>query len=103
MNFPIVNYLFGLPLSRSRKYGCDKIGEKLSNDNTGRPLMMLAAGKYAYRDINLEQYTKEYFEKPSFWAWTAYLSQDHGLISWRIAALRKNHEAGLIFKNRKVI
>ncbi len=101
MNFPVANYLFGLPLSRSREYGCDKLGEKLSNDSTGRPLMMLSAGKYAYQDIDLEEYVKEHFDKPSFWAWTANLSQDHGLSSWRIAAIRKNHEAGLIFKNTK--
>ncbi len=101
MNFPVVNYLFGLPLSRAREYGCDKLGEKLSGDSTGRGLMMLAAGKYAYKEIDLERYTKEHFEKKSFWAWVANLQQDHGFVAWRIAAIRKKHHAGLIFKNKK--
>lgn len=101
MNFPVVNYLFGLPLSRAREYGCDKLGEKISGDSTGRPLMMLTAGKYAYQDIDLDEYMNEHFEKTNFWAWIANLMQDHGLLSWRIAAVRKNHQAGLIFKNKK--
>ncbi len=101
MNFPVVNYFFGLPLSRSRELGCDKLGEKLSGDSSGRGLMMLSAGKYAYQDIDLEEYIKEHFDKPSFWAWVSNLTNDHGLLSWRIAAIRKNHIAGLIFKNKE--
>ncbi len=101
MNFPIVNYFFGLPISRAKEYGCDKLGEKLSKDSTGRPLMMLSAGKYAYRDIDLEKYMEEHFERGGFWAWLANLGQGHGIISWRIAAIRKKHHAGLIFRNKK--
>lgn len=101
MNLPGMNYLFGLPLSRAREYGCDKLGEKLSNDSTGRGLMMLSAGKFAYKKIDLDNYIKTQFDKPSFWAWVANLGQDHGLIAWRIAAIRKKHHAGLIFKNKK--
>ncbi|MBS9774336.1 MAG: M48 family metallopeptidase [Tenacibaculum sp.] len=99
-NLPVIKYFVGLPMSRAREYGCDKIGEKLSGDSTGRPLMILGAGKYAYQDIDLEEYTKEHFEKPSFWVWLSNLTKDHGLTSWRIAAIRKKHHAGLIFKNK---
>ncbi len=100
MNLPFINYLFGLPLSRARELGCDKIGQKLSKNTDGRPLMMLWAGKYAYKDIDLEEYTKEHFDKWWFWAWVSNFFSDHGNISWRIAAVRKNHQAGLFFKNK---
>lgn len=101
MNFPGMNYLFWLPLSRSREYGCDKLAEKLSGDSSGKGLMMLGAGKYAYQDIDLNEYLKEHFEKSSFWASVANLHQRHGIISWRIAAICKKHQAGLIFRNKK--
>ncbi len=101
VNLPGVNYILGLPLSRSRELGCDKIGKKLSGDTTGKPLMILSAGKYAYQDIDMEEYTKEHFEKWGFWAWVSNLFSDHGNISWRIAAVRKNHQAGLFFKSKE--
>ncbi|PID83533.1 hypothetical protein CSB11_00775 [Candidatus Campbellbacteria bacterium] len=101
MNLPGIQYLFGLPLSRSRELGCDKIGQKLSKNMDGRPLMILSAGKYAYQDIDMEKYTKEHFEKKDFWAWISNFFSDHGNISWRIAAVRKKHQAGLFFKNKK--
>ncbi len=101
MNFPVVNYLFGLPLSRSRELGCDQIGKKLSGDSSGKALMMLSAGKHNYQQIDIEEYTKEHFDKPSFWAWVSNLGNDHGLLSWRITAVRRNHVAGLFFKNKE--
>ncbi|MBS9778749.1 MAG: M48 family metallopeptidase [Campylobacteraceae bacterium] len=100
-NLPVVKYLIGLPMGRAREYGCDNIGKKLSKNTDGRALIMLASGKHAYKDIDLEAYTKEHFDKKSFWEWVANLSQDHGFVSWRIAAIRKNHQAGLFFKNRE--
>ncbi len=100
-NLPVIKYFIGLPMGRAREYGCDNIGKKLSGNTDGRPLIMLASGKHAYKDIDLEAYTKEHFDKPSFWAWLANLTLDHGFVSWRIGAIRKNHQAGLIFKNKE--
>ncbi len=100
MNLPFINYFFGLPLSRAREYSCDKIGEQLSKDSTGNALMIVSVGKYAYQNIDLEEYTKEHFDKPCFWSWIANLMQEHGLVAWRISAIRKKHHAGLIFKNK---
>lgn len=101
MNLPWINLFFGLPLSRAREYGCDKIWEKLSKDSSGCGLMMLTSGKYAYKDIHMDEYLKEHFEKSGFWAWVANLHQGHWLTAWRIAAIRKKHQAGLIFRNKK--
>lgn len=100
MNVPVIKYLFGLPLSRARELGCDKIGAKLSHDESGRALMMLSAGKYAYQDIDLEYFMQEQFEKKNFWGWFSNLANDHTVLAWRIAAIRKNHQAGLFFKNK---
>lgn len=100
-NLPVIKYFIGLPMGRAREYGCDNIGKKLSGNTDGRALIMLASGKHAYKDIDLDAYTKEHFDKPSFWAWLANLTLDHGFVSWRIAAVRKNHQAGLIFKNKE--
>ncbi len=99
-NLPVIKYFIGLPLSRSRELGCDQVGKKLSDDNSGKALMMLSAGKHNYQDIDIEEYTKEHFDKPSFWAWVSNLTNDHGLLSWRISAIRRNHIAGLIFRSK---
>ncbi|PID30500.1 hypothetical protein CR983_02495 [Candidatus Saccharibacteria bacterium] len=100
MNLPVIKYFFGLPLSRARELGCDKISAALTNDTSGRALMMLSVGKYAYLDIDLDAYVREQFDKPSFWSWLSNLTNDHTVLAWRIAAIRKRHQAGLLFRNK---
>ncbi len=101
MNLPVIKYFFGLPLSRAKELGCDKIGAHLSNDYSGKALMLLAVGKYNYQDINIEKYIATQFNRPCFWSWFANLSNNHSVLSWRVAAVRKNHQAGIFFKNKK--
>ncbi len=100
MDLPLINCLLGHPLRRAEEYSCDKIAEKLSGDHSGRALLMLSAGEYAYQDIDLEKYTKEHFDEQCFWSSFANLSKKNALVAWRIAAIRKQHHAGLIFKNK---
>ena len=60
-NLPGANFILGNPLSRSREYSADQIGAALADDTTGEGLMILAAGKHAYKDINLEEYEQYQF------------------------------------------
>lgn len=60
-NLTGANFILGNPLSRSREYSADQLGAALADDSTGECLMILAAGKHAYKDINLEKYEQHQF------------------------------------------
>lgn len=100
-NMPGFNYILGLPLSRSREYGCDKVGFALSQDTEQRGLLMLAAGKHLYREVNPEAYHAEHIDKRSFWATISNFFGDHPNINWRIAALKQKRHGDLFWVSKK--
>lgn len=99
-NFPIINYFIGLPLSRAREYGCDKIGYHMAKDEQCKGLLMLAAGKHLYQKIDLEAYSAEQIDKQSLWVTLYNLHVDHPNISWRIAAIRQNRHGDLVLPTK---
>ena len=66
-NLTGANFILGNPLSCIREYSADQLGAALADDSTGECLMILAAGKHAYKDINLEEYEQHQF-RGGFWA-----------------------------------
>ncbi|UOP05581.1 M48 family metallopeptidase [Conchiformibius kuhniae] len=96
-NFPGINYLIGLPLSRSREYGCDKLGFALSQDEGQRGLLMLAAGKHLYRQVDMADYEKEHLGKGGKWAAVHNFFGSHPNINWRIAALRQKRHGDVFW------
>ncbi|MDO4696912.1 MAG: M48 family metallopeptidase [Neisseria sp.] len=99
-NLPGINYFLGLPLSRSREYGCDKLGYALSEDREQHGLLMLAAGKHLYRQVDREAYEADYLYTRSFWAVVHNFFGSHPNISWRIAALRQNRHGDLLLPKK---
>lgn len=97
---PGLNYLIGLPLSRAREYGCDKIGLELSGDRDCKGLMMLAAGKHLYRQVDMAAYENNHIHNGGFWAGVHNFFIDHPVISWRIAALRQNRHGDLLWPSQ---
>ena len=55
------DFILGNPLSGSREYSADQLGAALADDSTGEYLIILAVGKHAYKDINLEEYEQHQF------------------------------------------
>ncbi|MCS4534733.1 M48 family metallopeptidase [Neisseria montereyensis] len=100
-NMPGFNYIIGMPLSRSREYGCDKLGAMLSEDTEQRGLLMLAAGKHLYRQVNAEAYYAEHVYNRSYWGAVSNFFNDHPSINWRISALQQNKHGSLIWDNGK--
>ncbi len=101
LNFPVIKYFLWSPLSRAREYSCDNLAKNLSKNTDGKPLMMLWPSKHAYEDIDMEKYMSEHFEKKNIWVWIANFFQAQWALARRVAAVRKNHEGGIIFKNKK--
>ena len=96
-NLPFVKYVLGLPLSRAKEYGCDKIGHAIAQDAAYKGLVMLAAGKHLYNQLDTQAHIEESTEEHGFWMTIANLSAGHPISAWRINAVRKNHNGGIFF------
>ena len=95
-NLPGANFILGNPLSRSREYSADQLGTALADDSTGECLMILTAGKHAYKDINLEEYEQHQF-RGGFWATLSNALSDHPITAWRIGAIKQKRHGGIFF------
>ena len=96
-NLPFVKYVLGLPLSRAKEYDCDKIGHAIAQDAAYKGLVMLAAGKHLYNQLDTQAHIEESTEEHGFWMTIANLSAGHPISAWRINAVRKNHNGGIFF------
>ena len=94
---PFVNYFIGLPLSRAKEYGCDKIGQAIAQDDAYKGLLMLSAGKHLYNQLDTQAHIEESTVEHGFWMTIANLSAGHPISAWRINALRKNQNGGIFF------
>ena len=65
-HLPFVNYVLGLPLSRAKEYGCDKIGHAIAQDDAYKGLVMLAAGKHLYNQLDTQAHIEESTEEHGF-------------------------------------
>lgn len=97
-NLPFINFFVGLPLSRAREYGCDKVGHYLSGDDGRHGLMMLAAGKHLYGQINFADYQFHHIQEKSRWVIVHNFFLDHSPINWRIAAIQENRHGELFWR-----
>ena len=99
-NMPGIQYLIGQPLGRAHGYGCDKLGYALAADRDCKGLLMLAAGKHLYRQINIDAYEKEHIHGSQYWASVHNFFIDHPVINWRIAAIRQNRHGDLFWAKK---
>ncbi len=95
--FPI-NYLIGLPLGRAKEYGCDKVGHAIAQDLDCKGLLMLTAGKHLYDGLDLAEHIEETVDQGSHWARVVNFTSTHPVLAWRINAIRKGHNGGVIFR-----
>lgn len=95
-NLPGANFLLGNPFSRSHEYSANQLGAALADDTTGEGLMILAAGKHAYKDINLEEYEQHQF-RGGFWVTLSNAFSDQPITAWRIGAIKQKRHDGIFF------
>ena len=95
-----LNYIIGLPMSRAREYGCDKVGHALAQDHDCKGLLMLTAGKHLYNNLDLAGHLEESVEQGGLWQTVWNLTSSHPVLAWRVNAIRKGHNGG-IFLRRK--
>jgi Zn-dependent protease with chaperone function len=90
---PYIGYFLGLPfnvLSRFREYSCDRVGAYLAPDGVNG-LLLLAAGRYVYEQVDLESFLKqaESHEVRGRWTGIAELFSTHPFVANRIRTLYK--------------
>jgi Zn-dependent protease with chaperone function len=82
--------LLGDFLSRAREYSCDRHGAHVAPQGE-EGLVLLAAGRYVYKQVDVEQLLEQAQQFRGFWPTLAQLPQSHPFTVRRIKVL---HDAG---------
>jgi Zn-dependent protease with chaperone function len=82
--------LLGKFLSRAREYSCDRHGAYVAPQGE-EGLMLLAAGRYVYKQVDTEELLEQAHRFRGFWPVVAQLPQSHPFVVRRISAL---HDLG---------
>jgi Zn-dependent protease with chaperone function len=78
--------LLGKFLSRAREYSCDRHGAYLAPQGE-EGLVLLAAGRYVYKEVDVEELLEQARRFRGFWPAVAQLPQSHPFVVRRIRAL----------------
>ncbi|MEI6555661.1 MAG: M48 family metallopeptidase [Paludibacter sp.] len=70
--------------SRACEYTCDNIGYALSPSGVKNGLLILAAGKSNYKNVNTEEYIVQIQNEKGFWTWFAEKSASHPHLTKRL-------------------
>src|ERR687893_160223 len=82
--------LLGAFLSRAREFSCDRHGASVAPQGE-EGLMLLAAGRYVYKQVDTEELLSQAHRFRGFWPVVAQLPQSHPFVVRRISAL---HDLG---------
>ena len=89
--FPAMMVPFlGSAYSRAREYTCDRFGAHLEPDGAVAGLLVLAAGKRLYREVDTNEYVRQTNDEGGFWYWLAEVTSTHPNLTKRVAAVRQN-------------
>lgn len=72
----------------------------ITADRACKGLLMLAAGKHLYRQVDIDAYEKDQIAGGQKWAAVHNFFIDHPVISWRIAAIRQNRHGDLFIAKK---
>jgi Zn-dependent protease with chaperone function len=78
----------GSAYSRACEYTCDAYGADVSPDGAVDGLLVLAAGKQLYRDIDAKAYARQADQEEGFWVGFAEMIASHPHLPKRVSAVR---------------
>jgi Zn-dependent protease with chaperone function len=85
----LVPYL-GAAYSRACEYTCDRIGAHCQPEGAVDGLLVLAAGRELYTEVNAQEYVKQVETQKGYWVRRAELLSSHPHLTKRVAALLGN-------------
>jgi Zn-dependent protease with chaperone function len=80
----------GSAYSRAREYTCDRFGAHLEPDGAVSGLLVLAAGRRLYREVDTNEYVRQTNTEGGFWFWLAEKTSTHPNLTKRVAAVRQH-------------
>jgi Zn-dependent protease with chaperone function len=100
LSLAFINIIPLLPgfLSRAREYSCDRHGAFLEPQGQ-EGLVLLTAGRYVYRQVDVENLLDQAAHVRGFWPEVAQLTQSHPLTVWR---LKKLYELSLFTRRQNL-
>lgn len=78
---------FGVAYSRACEYTCDRFGANVCPEGAANGLMVLAAGKKLYQEVNQEEYLRQINTEDGFWVWFSEKLASHPNLPKRLRAL----------------
>ena len=85
----------GSAYSRAREYTCDRFGAHLEPEGAVSGLLVLAAGKRLYREVDTNEYVRQTNTEEGFWFWLAEKTSTHPNLTKRVAAVRQQRPPGV--------
>ncbi len=77
----------GVAYSRACEYTCDRFGARHRPDGAIGGLLVLAAGKKLYRNVNAQEFSKQADTERGFWVWYSEVLSSHPNLPKRVNAL----------------
>lgn len=77
--------LLGMAYSRACEYTCDAFGARYCGRGAVDGLMVLAAGKGLYREVNVEAFARQAYTEDGFFTWLAEKLSTHPNLPKRVA------------------
>lgn len=95
--FATVIPIIGTTASRAREYSCDRLAQKLSQNNGVEAIFSLFAGKHLYKKINVYDYINNSNDIRGFFVWCNNLISSHPILPKRIRALMMEEGSGELY------
>ena len=94
----IVPFL-GQAYSRACEYTCDQIAAYYQTEDAISGLLILAAGKKLYRNVNIQELIDQAEDGYGFWTWVNEIFSTHPLLAKRIKNVQIQEEKNIINSN----
>lgn len=86
---PAVYFPFlGAAYSRACEYTCDRFGAYLNPEGAIAGLLVLAAGKELYTNVNVQEYITQSRSENGFWSWFAEITASHPHLYKRLSEVQ---------------
>ena len=89
--------LFGAIASRTREYSCDRLAQRLTNNDGIDAMLMLVVDRHLYKMVDKRDYVEEAAKQRGFFIWLVNLFADHPVMCKRIRALAMWNGSGELY------
>ena len=93
MNLP----LFGAIASRTREYSCDRLAQRLTDQDGIDAMLMLLVDRHLYKSVDKIDYLNHALQEQGFFPWLVNLMASHPVPTKRIRALTVREGSGELY------